>query len=137
MEEWDGARMTVQLSSSAEAPRAARAFRRDTLGSGAIDGVGDVTELLADELVSNVVRHVGAPMQLRAVWRGSSIRVEVDDPSTEPPVLQTPDPLDDHGRGILLVDALATRWGFDVHDTGKTVWFEIDVATSAQAPASN
>ena len=30
------------------------------------------------------------------------------------------------GRGILLVDALSNRWGFEIHGSGKTVWFELD-----------
>ena len=32
------------------------------------------------------------------------------------------------GRGLLIVEALATDWGADVHEHGKTVWFELDVA---------
>jgi hypothetical protein len=132
MEERDGRSVTIELASGAQTPQAARAFLRDTLQTWELDGLGDVTELLADELVCNVVRHVGGAMQLRAVRRASSIRIEVDDPSTEPPVLQSPDPLDERGRGILLVESLATTWGVDIHDTGKTVWFEIDVDTATE-----
>jgi Histidine kinase-like ATPase domain len=120
----------IQLPSAAPAPREAREFLRETLQTWALDGFGDVTELLAVELVSNVVRHVGQPMTLRAVRRASSIRVEVDDPSTEPPILRTPDPAVVHGRGILLVASMAKQWGFDLREDGKTVWFEIDVATA-------
>ena len=32
----------------------------------------------------------------------------------------------------MLVDALSTDWGSDVHDAGKTVWFEIDVETATK-----
>jgi hypothetical protein len=35
---------------------------------------------------------------------------------------------DEGGRGLALVDALATRWGVDADGAGKSVWFE--VATS-------
>ena len=115
---------SVDLRSDVGAPGAAREFLRNTLQTWCLDGFGDVAELLTDELVSNVVRHVGAPMQLRAVRYPSSIRIEVDDPSTEPPVRQ------DHGRGILLVESLATGWGVELRDDGKTVWFEIDVETA-------
>jgi anti-sigma regulatory factor (Ser/Thr protein kinase) len=123
---------SVDLASDTEAPGAAREFLREALRTWRLDGFGDVTELLADELVSNVVRHVGAPMQLRASRRPSSIRIEVDDPSTEPPVRQDPDPWQDHGRGILLVDSLATTWGVELRDDGKCVWFEIDVDTATE-----
>jgi anti-sigma regulatory factor (Ser/Thr protein kinase) len=131
MEDGDGDTVTIELASDPETPRAARQFLRTTLQTWKLDGVGDVTELLTDELVCNVVRHVGAPMQLRARRHPSAIRVEVDDPSPVPPVLQTPEPLDERGRGILLIESLATCWGVDVHDAGKTVWFEIEVHDAA------
>jgi anti-sigma regulatory factor (Ser/Thr protein kinase) len=121
---------SVDLVSDVSAPGVAREFLRDTLQTWRLDGFGDVAELLTDELVSNVVRHVGAPMQLRASRRPASIRIEVDDSSTEPPVRQDPNPLQDHGRGILLVEALATVWGVELRENGKTVWFEIDVDTA-------
>jgi anti-sigma regulatory factor (Ser/Thr protein kinase) len=111
-------------------PTLARAFLRAALRTWQLDGFGAVTELLTDELVSNVVRHVAAPMTVRAICRPERIRVEVDDPSTERPRLMHPDQETMRGRGILLVDALADEWGTDVHDAGKTVWFEIDVRTA-------
>jgi anti-sigma regulatory factor (Ser/Thr protein kinase) len=52
-----------------------------------LDGFGEVTELLTDELVCNAVRHVGEPMTLRAIRQPGAIRIEVDDPSTVRPAL--------------------------------------------------
>lgn len=124
--------VTIQLASSERAPQQARAFLRDALETWKLDGFGHVTELLADELVCNVVRHVGKSMQLRAVRGPSAIKIEVEDPSTELPVVRTPEPYEERGRGILLVDSLATAWGVEVRDDGKTVWFEIDVATATE-----
>jgi hypothetical protein len=70
-------------------------------------------------------------MTLRALRQPSTIRVEVDDPSDDPPVAQHPQPLDERGRGLLLIDSLASQWGVTQHDEdGKTVWFEIDVTTA-------
>src|SRR3954447_8381122 len=92
--------------------------------------IGDVTEVLPTELVSNVIRHVGEPLTLRAVRQPSSIRVEVDDPRANPPMSRDASPLDDHGHGLLLI-GLADEWGVTQHhDDGKTVWFEIDVTTA-------
>jgi anti-sigma regulatory factor (Ser/Thr protein kinase) len=118
--------LAVDLPNDVRAPAAAREVLRSALPTSARDGIGQIIELLTDELVSNVVRHVGAPMQLRAYRDPSSVRIEVDDPSTDPPRLQRPDPGDDHGRGILLVETLATVWGVDLREDGKTVWFEIE-----------
>jgi anti-sigma regulatory factor (Ser/Thr protein kinase) len=122
----------THFPATAEAPQSARAFLRTALQTWKLDGFGEVTELLTDELVANVVRHVGSPVTLRATSEGATLRIEVDDPSTDVPVLQHPETHDASGRGILLVDALATKWGTDVHDDGKTVWFEIDVSTATR-----
>jgi anti-sigma regulatory factor (Ser/Thr protein kinase) len=125
-------RVETHFPGTVEAPQSARAFLRAALQTWQLDGLGDVTELLTDELVANVVRHVGSPMTVRATSDGGTIRVEVDDPSTEPPLLQHPESDDARGRGILLVDALATQWGTDIGPHGKTVWFEIDFNTATR-----
>jgi histidine kinase-like protein len=125
-------RVETQFPCSETSPLLARAFLRAALQTWKLDGLGDVTELLADELVTNVVRHVGTPMTLRAIVGDTSIRVEVDDPSTEPPCLRHPHPLEPRGRGIMMVDALATHWGAEIRESGKTVWFEIDARDAAE-----
>jgi anti-sigma regulatory factor (Ser/Thr protein kinase) len=104
----------------------ARAFLRAALETWELDGLGEVTELLTDELVTNAVRHAGSEMTVRAKRRPSRIRVEVADASQDRPVVMHPRPSELHGRGMLLVDALADDWGAELHDHGKTVWFEID-----------
>jgi anti-sigma regulatory factor (Ser/Thr protein kinase) len=124
------ASVETQFPGTPDSPQSARAFLRAALETWQLDGFGEVTELLTDELVANVVRHVGSPLTLRATTDGPTLRIEVDDPSTDPPVLRQPDVHEDRGRGILLVDALATQWGTDIHSDGKTVWFEIDVSTA-------
>jgi anti-sigma regulatory factor (Ser/Thr protein kinase) len=119
----------TDLPGVATTPMAARAFLRSTLQTWKLDGLGEVTELLTNELVSNVVRHVGTGMRLRAIRHPGAIRVEVDDPSTRRPTVRESGPNDDRGRGLLLVEGLSDRWGTDLRNDGKTVWFEIDVDT--------
>jgi serine/threonine-protein kinase RsbW len=126
------ASVETQFPGTPDSPQSARAFLRAALETWQLDGFGEVTELLTDELVANVVRHVGSPLTLRAKTDGPTLRIEVEDPSTEPPILRHPDEHEDRGRGILLVDALATQWGTDIHSDGKTVWFEIDVSTATE-----
>jgi anti-sigma regulatory factor (Ser/Thr protein kinase) len=126
-------RVETQLPAAEGSPTEARTFLRSALQTWKLDGLGEVTEVLTSELVTNVVRHVGAPMTLRALLQPSSIRVEVDDSSGEAPVPRHPRPLDEHGRGLVLVAALASQWGFTPRaDGGKTVWFEIDVTTATE-----
>jgi anti-sigma regulatory factor (Ser/Thr protein kinase) len=119
----------THLPSSPEAPQLARAFLRNALQTWQLDGFGEITELLTSELVTNVVVHVGSPITLRTFRNPDSLRIEVDDASTDPPVLEHPGTGDDHGRGILLVDSLADGWGTDIGADGKRVWFELHTAT--------
>ena len=122
----------TQLPSSVSSPQLARAFLRSTLETWKLDGFGDVTELLVTELVANVVTHVGAPMTLRVQRSPSVMRVEIEDPSTELPVVRHPDTAEEHGRGVLLIDQLANAWGVEPRTDGKTVWFELDVSTATE-----
>ncbi len=120
----------TQLPSSLEAPMLAGAFLRAALETWRLDGFGQITELLASELVSNVVVHVNAPMTLRISKGASSIRIDVEDPSSTLPELRHPDVDDEHGRGVLFVSELADDWGAERHEGGKTVWFELDTSTA-------
>lgn len=86
--------------------------------------VGDAV-LLTSELVTNAVRHARTPFEVEVVCDGA-VRVVVRDGSAEPPMVQHPEPDELGGRGLLLVEALATRWGFEANGQGKTVWFELD-----------
>lgn len=125
-------RVETHLPSLDTAPSSARGFLRSALQTWQLDGFGEVTELLTGELVANVVRHVGSPITIRATLADDRVRIEVDDTSTEPPVLRHPSPEDPGGRGILFVDTLADAWGTDITPTGKTVWFDIDVSTATE-----
>ena len=127
----------TQLPSVVTSPQLARAFLRATLETWKLDGFGGVTELLVSELVANVVTHVGAPMTLRVQRSPSTMRVEIDDPSSEVPVVRHPDAADEHGRGVLLVDQLSNAWGVDPRTDGKTVWFELDVSTATEEVHGN
>ena len=122
--------LTLHLFPRVEAPAVARAFLREAFQTWALDGFGDITELLTCELVSNVVRHAGSPMTLRVTCHPNAIRVEVDDESPKPPVLTNREPLGAGGRGLVLIDALATNWGSDPRGGGKTVWFVLDTKTA-------
>jgi serine/threonine-protein kinase RsbW len=123
------------LPASREAPRSARLFLREALASRHLDGVGTTAEMLTTELVSNVVCHVGSTATVRLITDGPVIRVEVDDASAVPPVLQAQDAEEPSGNGLRLVDALATRWGTDLSPGGKTVWFELHTQRAARPPS--
>jgi anti-sigma regulatory factor (Ser/Thr protein kinase) len=120
----------MHLAPEATAPHTARAFVRRTLHEWSLDALGDVTELLVSELVANVVIHAHSAMTLRAELGGQVLHVAVEDGSTELPVVASSDADDEHGRGMLLIAALADRWGAERRSGGKTVWFSLDARRS-------
>jgi hypothetical protein len=62
------------------------------------------------------------------MWRfPDRVRVEVADDTSRSPVVASPDPLAESGRGVPLMDALSDRWGTSPHGDGKVVWFELDL----------
>ncbi|NUR08306.1 MAG: ATP-binding protein [Nocardioidaceae bacterium] len=94
----------------------------------------DPALLLLDELVTNAVLHGSGPVHVRIFDQADLFRVEVEDQGAQMPEPQPVDLLADHGRGLLLVDQLASTWGYVPLEptpaalgaaTGKTVWFEL------------
>lgn len=92
-----------------------------------VDG-GDLT-LCVSELMTNVIVHLGegTPVTLRVSGTHTGrVRVELSDPVPGVwPMLRTVGAGDESGRGLLLVDALALRWGVEQGPYRKTVWCEL------------
>ncbi|MEV6792397.1 ATP-binding protein [Streptomyces sp. NPDC051320] len=118
---------SLQLTNDPRAPRLARrtvrwAILDFSLGS----ELADIAELLTSELVANAVQHSDGPVFVRLGARNRTLRVCVWDNHPE-----LPDPLpggieDTFGRGLLLVEQLATTWGrYPLASDGKVVWFEL------------
>lgn len=83
---------------------------------------------VASELVSNVVNHAHTMMTLRLALRRSQLHISVQDGSAEVPELATASPLSPGtGRGLMIVDAMARRWGSMPCISGKVVWAVLDV----------
>jgi anti-anti-sigma regulatory factor len=79
--------------------------------------------LVASELVSNAVQHAHTMVTLRFALSRRYVHIAAWDGSTAEPVVRHPkgdDPAG--GRGLLLVEALATHWGSLPADGGKVVW---------------
>jgi anti-sigma regulatory factor (Ser/Thr protein kinase) len=83
-------------------------------------------ELLVSELVTNAVRHGTPPIRLRVECDAShDMVVRVADANREPPVRLHPDPADESGRGMELVDVISDAWGVELLPDGKQVWFRL------------
>jgi serine phosphatase RsbU (regulator of sigma subunit) len=70
---------------------------------------------------------------LRLRRGAESVWVEVFDPDLRLPRLRTARATDEGGRGLYLVEQLATRWGSRPTEDGKAVWFEIPLDSKSQA----
>ena len=87
--------------------------------------------LVVTELVANAVRHAGTDITVRLSRLGDGVRVEVADGSTRPLRPRLVTLADEGGRGLLLVDALSTRYGVEAERAGKLVWAELQPEPSS------
>jgi anti-sigma regulatory factor (Ser/Thr protein kinase) len=102
----------------------ARRFARETLTE--LPGEArDAVELMVSELATNSVKHGKSDFTLTIRVTGSEVRVEVHDRGTGQPRLGSPAPADPTGRGLKIVDTLASSWGSELTGDGKSVWFEL------------
>lgn len=93
---------------------------------GVSPGLIDVVELLVSELLTNALLHADTELDLRTSLEGDRIRVEVADGSPGRPMLRYPPADATSGRGVAIVDALASGWGVEeLPGGGKSVWFEV------------
>lgn len=106
---------------------AARRFVREVLDAWDCDDPEDVALLLTSEVVSNAVRHAATELALRLALdeQGTTLRIEVSDADDQLPRAQEPPTDATGGRGLLLVEMLAERWGAEPTACGKVVWFEL------------
>ncbi|HSO96358.1 MAG TPA: ATP-binding protein [Acidimicrobiia bacterium] len=117
---------TIELPPEPASPAAARRFVTESLAS-SIGAPVEVATLLVSELVTNAVLHARTPMVLNVTARDGSVRVEVQDCSAALPALRYYDRTAPTGRGLQMLDVLASQWGVDTDDGYKTVWFELAV----------
>jgi serine phosphatase RsbU (regulator of sigma subunit)/anti-sigma regulatory factor (Ser/Thr protein kinase) len=127
----------IQLPADHSSPGAARAAVRSVLVEADLMEVLDEALLLTTELATNAVVHARTPLEVEIVTTTDSITVTVMDfrtgPITHVHAQATPngstrpiEQLEERGRGLLLVDQLATYWGTLHFPHGKGVWFRLD-----------
>ncbi|MEU6146219.1 ATP-binding protein [Streptomyces sp. NPDC047081] len=111
----------------------ARAFTERVLTDWELDHCLDDALTIVSELTANALVHAvrpdtdgetGSEVRLRLTLRPSHLLCAVTDQSQSIPTSpHTVDPLQEHGRGLFLVEALAQHWGWTrTTATGKTVW---------------
>lgn len=144
---------TCELPSFAEqfasSPRGAQLARRTAVrrmeewGHPPMSDVSCTVALVVGELAANAVQHGRVPgrdfgLHLTLDAAAALVRIEVADaasakgPPTAPPSSY---PEGESGRGLLLVDVLAVRWGsMPRRPVGKTVWAEVSTGSPDGKP---
>jgi anti-sigma regulatory factor (Ser/Thr protein kinase) len=118
---------TVDLRPTARSVPTARRVVGELLAAWGAPHDRQDAELLATELVANVVDHAGGEsvLTLEVSLSGSWLRIAVADGSAVRPVVRALDHQAPRGRGMLIIEAIADRWGAEDHHGGKRVWLEL------------
>lgn len=133
----DTGALTAPFASSLRGARLARRLavrRMEEWGYAPESDASCAVALVVGELTANAVRHGHVPghgcrLRLGLDAGAGLVRIEVSDAAAakRPPAAPPPAyPDGESGRGLLLVDVLAARWGWTPrHPVGKTVWAEV------------
>ncbi|MFD7069027.1 SpoIIE family protein phosphatase [Streptomyces sp. NPDC059913] len=106
----------------------ARSIVRQALTDWDMAELADDAELVTGELLVNVLLHTegGAVLTLEVLPEPvRRVRLSVQDRSSAWPRRRSPGETATSGRGLLLLDAVASRWGIEPRGEGKAVWCEI------------
>jgi sigma-B regulation protein RsbU (phosphoserine phosphatase) len=114
-------------------------------GAGATGDAGDLVDtvvLLASEMCENAVLHAGTEFEVALTVTETDVTVEVTDRGAGPLELHLSQPRQrygraaTHGRGLALVQRLATAWGTRHESDGRhVIWFSLARGTPSAVPA--
>jgi anti-sigma regulatory factor (Ser/Thr protein kinase) len=118
---------SIDLPPCASSVPAARHLLVEMLRAWDVPQDHDDAALLVTELVANVIDHAQeeASLTLEVAVSDGWLRISVVDGSSIRPVVRELSHGQPRGRGLLLVKAIADRWGAEDHRGGKRVWFEL------------
>ncbi len=130
-------RFRFELAAHPGSPAQARRLTRARLtGWSVCEDTCDTAALVVSELVTNAIVHTASSHVVCELHDGDDLlRIAVRDEGCAPgrPRANTRQrPEEEHGRGLLLVDALCRAWGAQEHGPGLLVWAEL--ARTADAP---
>jgi anti-sigma regulatory factor (Ser/Thr protein kinase) len=108
----------------------ARRFVESVLAAADLDDLAYRATMLVSELVANAVLHTGTTIEVVVCPEPTRVRIEVHDGSPQLPIRKHYSNMSGTGRGLLLVERMASEWGSDRTADGKFVWFELDSGSS-------
>lgn len=123
---------TLRLPAKPESAAMARQHVVDALRAWAMADLAADAALCVTELATNAILHSRSSFTVAVRRTPIGVRVDVQDDQPERLPVVVPDslgPLETGitGRGLILVAAIARRWGYFTTDVAKTVWFELSL----------
>ncbi|MBV7695025.1 ATP-binding protein [Streptomyces sp. TRM70350] len=122
-------RFRFELAAHPGSPAQARRLTRTRLNGWAVcEDTCDTAALVVSELVTNAILHTGSDVVVCELHDGDDVvRIAVRDQgcAAGDPHPSPSRPEEEHGRGLLLVDALSHAWGAQEHGPGLLVWAEL------------
>jgi hypothetical protein len=132
-------RFRFELAAHPSSPAKARRLTRSRLtGWSVCEDTCDTADLVVSELVTNAIVHTASSRIVCELHDDEDlVRIAVRDEGCAPgephPSPQRPE--EEHGRGLLLVEALCHAWGAQQHGPGLVVWAELPRTTGTQTHA--
>jgi hypothetical protein len=135
---------TRALGPGLASARAARDFTRQTLAAWDLHVLSPDAAVIVSELGTNALLYgargcvngaAGGPIELILWQRAAHLVCAITDPGSEPPVAAAPDPSAAGGRGLQVVQALATAWGWAwLGAHRKAVWAALCIPGTDAGP---
>ncbi|MDO0915769.1 ATP-binding protein [Streptomyces sp. DT2A-34] len=122
-------RFRFELAAHPGSPAQARRLTRARLNGWAVcEDTCDTAALVVSELVTNAIVHTASEHIVCELHDGAElVRIAVRDEGCAPgephPLAARPD--EEHGRGLLLIDALCHAWGTREQESGLVVWADL------------
>ena len=126
MSRWHAA---ADIPATIHGPAVARGFVAALLDAWGLDNLSYRTQLVASELVTNAYQHAPGSdsFELEITTTEQRLRISLADGSAVRPTIAELSRDAPRGRGMRIVQALATQWGAEDHHGGKRVWAEIAI----------
>jgi anti-anti-sigma regulatory factor len=128
--------LRLDLEPVVGAARQARELVTEACARWSLPGLAGPASIVVTEMVNNVVAHAHTPMTVLLALQGHTMTVAVRDHSATVPRFTGPvAPTSYGGRGLLLIDSVAERWGSLAVGDGKVVWAVLQDEDDAPEPS--
>ena len=131
-------RQSLDLEPIVGSARRSREMVSDACGRWRLPALAGPASIVVTEMVNNVVAHAHTAMTVLLAQHDDAVAVAVRDYSAGTPRFAgLVGPTSEGGRGLLLIDSVAERWGSLTLDHGKVVWAIVQADNEPARPAGD